>query len=141
MGSVDPTPDMLADFAALPSGGSITMLNLLRFRDRADYTAHPDETPCDGRQAYRRYLDGVMPLVEAIGGSIVFAGAYVGRVIAPPDEHWDDLLVVTYPERAQFIGVLTSEEYRSVSFHRSAALMDSRLIGFDGAPSFMAAST
>ena len=53
------------------------MLNLLRFRDRADYTAFPDLAPegsITGAQAYALYFDHTLPYLEAVGGSVEFVG-------------------------------------------------------------------
>lgn len=120
-------------------GGPISMLNLLRFREQADYSGHPEQAPCSGRDAYRRYLELAMPIVEAAGGRIVFMGTCLGKLIAPDDEHWDDLLLLDYPTRKPFLEALRSAPYRAVAFHRSAALLDSRLVGFrGGVTSFMA---
>ncbi len=39
--------------------GEVVMLNLLRFREIADYTENPDLTPAEpisGREAYQKYI-------------------------------------------------------------------------------------
>ena len=40
--------------------GEVTMLNLLRFRDVADYSANPElmpNKPISGAEAYQKYID------------------------------------------------------------------------------------
>lgn len=49
-------------------------------------------------------------------------------LIAPPGEHWDQLLLVRYPSAAAFLAMLADPEYQAATVHRSAALADSRLI-------------
>lgn len=142
MRTVDFQPDLVDAFRALPDdGGPVSMLNLLRFRERADYTGHPEQAPCSGREAYGRYMELALPIVESAAGSIVFMGTCFGRLIAPEDEHWDDMLLLEYPTRGPFIEAVTSERYGEISFHRTAALLDSRIIGFNGGrSSFMPAA-
>lgn len=50
-------------------------------------------------------------------------------LIAPPEEEWDDLLLVSYPSKEAFLAMLSDREYQAAAEHRSAALADSRLIG------------
>lgn len=110
------------------ASGPVTMLNLLRYRERADYADHPDEAPCSGREAYRRYGSLVIPYLQASGGRVVFAGASGAALIGPESESWDDVLLVEYPSLQGFRQMLESDRYRSFAHHRTAALQDSRLI-------------
>ena len=49
-------------------------------------------------------------------------------VIAPDTEEWDETVLVQYPSREAFLGMIESEAYLAISPHRTAALLDSRLI-------------
>ena len=122
-----PSEEQLAAFAA-GGDGEITMLNLLRYRDEADYSERPDETPCSGREAYQRYAAVALECVGKAGGRLVFAGAAAATVIGPADEQWDDVLLVAYPDRAAMMAMLESDEYQACTYHRTAALSDSRLV-------------
>jgi uncharacterized protein (DUF1330 family) len=124
--------DALIDaFDALPDDGSpLLMLNLLRFRERADYTGFPDEPARSGVEAYRVYIGLAMPIVENAAGRIVMMGKQLATLIAPNEERWDDMLLLEYPKRKPFIEAMRCEAYRKVSYHRTAALLDSRLIAF-----------
>ena len=60
MPSIDPTPAQLEELAerAATLTGPIRMVNLLRFREIADYGGLPDpgsEGPSTGAEAYGRY--------------------------------------------------------------------------------------
>lgn len=80
-----------------------------------------------------------MPIVEAAAGRMVFMGTCFGNLLIAEGERWDDMLLLEYPKRGPFIEALGSERYSRIAFHRSAALLDSRLIGFrGGAASFLA---
>lgn len=115
-------------FTGEPDDGPIVMINLLRFRERAEYPAGFDATPCSGEEAYARYAEAVFPLLRARGAKLVWRGRADGVLIGPADESWDDALLVEYPERSVFVGMVTSPEYRAILPHRNAALADSRLI-------------
>ena len=110
----------------------VVMLNLLKFRPTADYSDHPDETPCSGEEAYQRYSALASPCVESVGGRLVYSGKSEAPVIGPVDEKWDKVLLVEYPSIAAFQEMGFSDEYRSVAYHRTAALEDSRLIPIIG---------
>lgn len=121
--------DNIRNIARTAGDGPVIMINMLRFRDWAMYEPGCDATPCSGRDAYfERYAVVSTPLVMASGASIFWLGSVVGHVLAPPKEHWDDILLVQYPSFRALQGLLGTPEYQAVVFHRSAALRDSRLI-------------
>ena len=70
---LDPTDESVGELLQRGISGPITMLNLLRFRDWADYTNFPEAAPpnpISGRDAYDRYISHTMPFLTATGGSI-----------------------------------------------------------------------
>lgn len=126
MATVNPTREQIERFAReAPDDAPIVMLNLLRFRERADY---PDGAPLSGRKAYGRYSKAVMPLLWEVGGQPLWMGKARAGVIAPEGEAWDEVLLVHYPSRRAFVRMVTSEPYQRILHHRTAALADSRLI-------------
>ena len=128
MGTVNPTLDDIQRFAReTPDDAPIVMLNLLRFRDRADYGAAPGGG-VTGRKAYGRYSKAVLPLLFEVGGLPLWMGNARASVIAPEGESWDEVVLVHYPSRAAFVRMVTSEAYQAIMHHRTAALSDSRLI-------------
>ena len=111
--------------------GPIVMLNLLRFRDVADYSACSalaPPSPISGIDAYRRYLELARPFVEGVGGELTFLGCGGPALIGPPDERWDAVLLVRHRGVAEFMAFATNEGYRNIAGHRMAALGDSRLV-------------
>lgn len=133
-GHIEPTPAQLEQFIADDPGGSPVMLNLLRYREVADYSDSPEldpGEPISGREAYQRYSAGVLPILAALGGGIELFGACTGTLIGPDDEAWDDIALVRYPSTPAFVQMVTSAEYQAIQGHRSAALADSRLIRTD----------
>ena len=128
MPSIEPSPEQLTRLLAGSDEGAIVMINLLRFRDRAQYPAGFVAEPCSGREAYQRYGMHVLPMLHDVGGKILWSGAAKMVVIGPSDESWDEAVLVQYPSRAAFISMVTSEPYQKIVDHRTAALADSRLI-------------
>ncbi|MGD9664647.1 MAG: DUF1330 domain-containing protein [Novosphingobium sp.] len=114
----------------LPAETPIFMLNLLKFRDVADYGDNPQGFgPCSGHDAYfARYAPVATKRVQELGGEVVWAGEALASFIAPPEEEWDTMLLVRYPDKAAFLALAETPEYQDVLVHRTAALLDSRLI-------------
>jgi uncharacterized protein (DUF1330 family) len=104
------------------------MINLLRYREMADYPAEFPAEPCSGREAYQRYAAVAVEQVVAVGGKVLWAGNVTACVISPDSEEWDDVVLVQYPSRAAFLQMLSDAKYQAVVPHRAAALADSRLI-------------
>lgn len=127
MASIELQPGALeAALQKIPSGVAVTMLNLLRFRDRAYY---PDaDSVISGREAYAVYSREAIQHVTAIGGEVVIHTNTLATLIAPPDETWDLMLLVRYPSIEKFAAMISNPAYQQIAKHRTAALADSRLI-------------
>jgi len=59
---------------------------------------------------------------------VIWQGDAKHAFIAPPDEQWDEVLLVEYPSKDAFLAMLKSPGYQAITFHRTAALEDARLI-------------
>jgi hypothetical protein len=107
------------------------MLNLLRFREEADYAAFPERAPSQpisGRDAYDRYVRHTIPFREESGGSVsVFAtgGHYF---VGPTEERWDLAMLISQASLADFFAFASNTAYLAGIGHRTAALEDSRLL-------------
>ncbi|HKJ23298.1 MAG TPA: DUF1330 domain-containing protein [Myxococcota bacterium] len=132
MVAIHPSEAQLQAFLAGPEDGPIVMINLLRWRERAEYPAGTSEPPCSGQEAYGRYSEGVTPLLAAAGGRPVWIGLGRATLIAPDGETWDQAILVEYPSRKAFLEMTTSADYQAIAHHRTAALADSRLIATSG---------
>ncbi|MCW8126177.1 DUF1330 domain-containing protein [Microbulbifer halophilus] len=127
MKTIDPNPDRFAELQEeLPQGQPVVMLNLLRFREQADYKN--GEPACSGREAYRRYGEKAVAHLQGVGAKLVWHGNAKASVIAPPDEQWDEILLVRYPSVEKFVEMVTDPDYRELAKHRTAALEDARLV-------------
>ena len=111
--------------------GPIVMLNMLRFREIADYLAHPELEPnqaISGRRAYGLYSDNTLPLLEAAGGELIFSGSGDSYLIGPAAAHWDLVLLVRHRSLQDFMAFARNPAYLAGMGHRTAALSDSRLL-------------
>ncbi len=107
------------------------MLNLLRFREVADYSESPELAPdgeISGAEAYERYADAVMPLLERAGSELLYRGDGGPSLIGPAEERWDLVLLVKHASISEFMSFATDEDYLAIAGHRTAALEDSRLV-------------
>ena len=129
---IEPTPEALQAFQeSFPADTPVVMLNLLRFREQADYAEAAGADPCSGAEAYSRYGAGVVPLIGEAGGELVWQGRPAAMVIGPTDKDWHLMVLVRYPSKDAFLAMVSSESYRAIAFHRTAALLDSRLIAHE----------
>ena len=111
--------------------GEIVMLNLLRFRDVADYSANPElmpNEPISGAEAYQKYIDHTLPLLRESGGDLVFLGKGGRYLIGPREEQWDLVTLARQNSLSDFIAFSSNKEYLAGMGHRTAALEDSRLL-------------
>ncbi len=124
---VYPTFEQIVPLAQDPTPGPIAMVNLLKFRDRAQYRdGRPDDI--SGREAYMRYIAEMVPIVTAAGGRILFSGDVKQLVIGETEELWDAVGIAEYPSRAEFHRIATSPEVQAIGVHREAGLAGQLLI-------------
>lgn len=128
---IDPTHEAFEAFKTLPRDQPIHMLNLLFYRDNAEYPDDHDNARkgWTGREAYREYGKTSGPIFQRVGGSIVWRGAFQ-TLLTGPDREWHDGFVAHYPNAAAFLEMITDSEYQKAVVNRQAAVEDSRLIRF-----------
>jgi hypothetical protein len=94
-------------------GGGVTMLNLIKFRERS-----LDGNGC-GRDAYQRYSKVAVRLIEERGGSVIWVGSVDHPALHEGgDVEWDVAQLVFYPSRAAFIDMITCREYKDANVDR-----------------------
>jgi uncharacterized protein (DUF1330 family) len=125
--AVYPTPEQIDALRKDPSTEPIVMLNLLKFRDKAQY---PDgrKTDLSGMQAYMLYGEAMRKVVEREGGKFVFLGAVKYLTIGVVDQLWDIAAMVEYPSPSAFAKIATSPEVGEIGVHRAAGLEGQLLI-------------
>lgn len=129
---IDPSRANFEAFKALPRDEPIHMLNLLLYRDLAEYPEgheHHDKG-WTGRRAYEEYGATSGPIFRRVGGSIVWRGAFQTMVTGPEERAWHDGFVAQYPNSGAFFEMIKDPDYQLAVVNRTAALVDSRLIRF-----------
>ena len=128
---LEPTQESGRDFMMRGIEGEVVMLNLLRFREVADYSATPDlepDAPISGAEAYQLYVDHTLPHLRESGGDVEFMGEGGSFLIGPADEQWDMVLLVRHKNVQTFMSFASNEAYLGGMGHRLAAISDSRLL-------------
>ena len=122
---INPTKEQFAAFQALPDEGPIHMLNLVRLREHAVYE---DGRRATGAEAYKAYARESGPVFERLGGRQHWIGRFDCVLIGPEDERWDLVFIAEYPNPAAFAAMIRDSDYREAVKHRTAAVVESRLI-------------
>jgi len=111
--------------------GGMVMLNLLRFREIADYSVSPElapASPISGAEAFDRYIRHTLPFLQQSGGELLLLGAGGSFLIGPEDETWDMAMLVRQSSVASFLAFASHDAYLAGIGHRTAAVEDSRLL-------------
>ncbi len=128
---IEPSHEAVAEFMGDQHQGPVVMLNLLRFRDVADYSRHQElapPSPISGKKAYGMYSTHTIPILQRVGGAVLFQGSARNFLIGPTDERWDSVLLVRYENAGAFLALTRDREYLKGVGHRTASLADSRLL-------------
>jgi uncharacterized protein (DUF1330 family) len=119
--AVFPGQQQAMDFFGGPEDGPFVMVNLLRFKSKAEYEDGSD-AHLSGAEAYARYGVEVTRLVEGLGGRIVYSGAVTGLLLGEVEDLWDMVALAKYPSLAAFRAMATSPEMQAIEHHRKAGL-------------------
>ena len=128
---LEPSQEAGAKLFSKQIKGEIYMLNLLRFKETADYTAFPLLAPLQsvsGQQAFNSYIKHTMPFLKESGGEIVFMGTCSDFFIGPRDEKWDFVMLIKQQSLQSFLAFASNPAYIKILGHREAAIVDSRLL-------------
>lgn len=122
-----PTGEQIQGLLDLGGDTPIVMLNLLKFRETAEYE-DASEPAVSGREAYMRYGQPMSAIVQANGGKMLFMAKVDAMAIGVVEEVWDTVALVEYPSRAAFVAIATSPEVQKLGHHRAAGLAGQLLI-------------
>jgi uncharacterized protein (DUF1330 family) len=108
-------------------GQPIYMLNLLKFREAAQY-ADGRECELTGREAYTLYGRAMSKLVADAGGKLIYSGRMRGVLIGVVDGDWDAVAIMMYPSFKAMSAITSSPGYADIHVHREAGLEGQVLI-------------
>ena len=104
--------------------GPVWMVNLMRYRERADY-ADGRDTDLSGREADDTYAP--VDELAAVGAEIVFVGDVETQLLGQPT--WDRVAVVKYPTRRSFIELQSVPGFAERHAHKEAGMEQTIVIG------------
>lgn len=131
---VYPNKEQIQGFLEPGSGGPICMVNLLKFKIKAEYE-DGRETDLTGREAYELYETGVKKILQGIGGGISFEGYVERLMLGEVEELWDVVALAVWPSRQVMFEVMQSPEMQEIGVHRTAGLagqLNIETTGFSG---------
>lgn len=123
---IDPTRDQVRNLRDHGRDGPVVMMNLLKFRQQAEYPAEMDVAPCSGESAYARYQHAFAVAMGAVSqAEVLYDGpceqVFIGQAGTEAAD-WDKLLLVRYPTRQHFLAMMADDSYRDALVHRYAGL-------------------
>jgi hypothetical protein len=137
---LEPTQEAGRAFVMRRMTGHVVMLNLLRFRETADYSATPHLAPAaaiTGAAAFQRYIAHTLPHLRETGGDVLFLGAGGPFFIGPSSERWDVAMLVRQHSVESFMAFAVHDAYLAGMGHRTAAVEDSRLLPLSDVPAVL----
>ena len=119
--AVIPNEEQMAGFLEGDTETPIKMVNLLKFKDKADYK-DGRQTSLSGKEAYQIYSDEVQGHLEKVGGQSIFFGEVKRLMLGEVEELWDWVAIAEYPSRKAMLEMVMDSEYQKSEEHRSAGL-------------------
>ena len=115
-----PNWEMLGRWLRLPpeDDGPFWALNLMKYRDVADYGDAGTAEPRSGRDADDDYAP-LGPLA-AVGAMVAFHGDVVAQPLGAP--RWDRVGIVRYPTRAAFFAMQQRDDFKRQHVHKEAGM-------------------
>ena len=118
---VIPNEEQITGFLENPEIGPISMVNLLKYKDKAIYEDGRD-TNLTGEEAYKLYASEVINFVEKYGGEFIFAGKVSRLMLGEVDDLWDAVAIAKYPNRKAMLDMTMDPGYQKIHVHRDAGL-------------------
>jgi uncharacterized protein (DUF1330 family) len=116
MSAIRPNKAQFVELMEAPDDGPVVMLNLLKFKTRAN------GTDGSGASEYAKYGDAAIEMVEARGGKVLWMGRADQILIGDPAQDWDSVALVQYPSRKDFVEMVSTPEYEQAHEHRESGL-------------------
>ena len=113
-----PTPEQLRAVLSGPPDQPVIMINLLRFKPKADA---PNDT-VSGEDAYRRYAEKMIAFVESKGGRVIWSGRVDSQLIGEGGDVFHMVGLVEYPSRKAFVEIATDPYVQEIGVHRASGL-------------------
>ncbi len=118
---VMPNEKQMEEFLDEGHDEPIFMVNLLKFKDRAEY---PDkrESNLSGKEAYAIYSKEVVGHLEKVGGKPIFGSEVTRLMLGEVEDLWDQVAIAMYPNRKAMLKMISDPDYIKSAQHRVAGL-------------------
>jgi len=116
-----PNAKQMAGFLLGDTKTAIHMVNLLKFKDKAEYK-DGRQTDLTGQEAYQIYAKEVQGHLQKVGGKLIFSGQVSRLMLGEVEELWDWIAIAEYPSRKAMRSMIMDKDYRKSEEHRSAGL-------------------
>ncbi len=118
---VFPNREQIEGFLAPGQDSPIYMLNLLKFKEKAEYSDGRD-TGLTGAEAYAVYSAEVAGHLATVGGRPMFAAKVQRLMLGEVEDLWDTAAIAMYPSRKAMMDMMSSPDYQASAVHRTAGL-------------------
>ena len=118
---VVPNAEQMKGFLEPGNDKPIYMLNLLKFKDKAEY-ADGRASELSGAEAYGIYAQEVVGHLAKVGGAPMFSAQVERLMLGEVEELWDAVAIAEYPNRTAMITMFTNQDYLQSHLHRTAGL-------------------
>jgi uncharacterized protein (DUF1330 family) len=116
-----PSKEQMAGFLEGDNETPIAMVNLLKFKENAEYEDGRD-TDLSGRDAYAIYGLEVVEHLKKVGGTFVFSGSVSRLMLGEVEDLWDAVAIARYPSRKAMLEMMMDPDYQESEKHRAAGL-------------------
>lgn len=118
---VMPNEKQMEEFLEEGHDEPIFMVNLLKFKDRAEY---PDkrESNLSGKEAFAIYSKEVVGHLEKVGGKPIFGSEVTRLMLGEVEDLWDQVAIAMYPNRKAMLKMISNPDYIKSAQHRVAGL-------------------
>lgn len=120
--TVAPNKEQMAGFFEGDINSPISMVNLLKFKEKAEYEDGRDND-LSGKEAYMIYGIEVQEHLKKVGGEMVFGGEISRLMLGEVEDLWDNVAVARYPSRTAMLEMMMDPDYQESEKHRSAGLL------------------
>jgi len=138
--SVYPTKEQMDGFLEGDDNSPISMVNLLKFKDKAEYEDGRDTNLTGaeayaiygkevvkhlksvGAEAYAIYGKEVVKHLKSVGAEWIYSGDVTRLMLGDIEELWDMVAIARYPSKKAMLDMIMSPEYIESSIHRTAGL-------------------
>ncbi len=118
---VVPSEAQIAGFLEGDEDSPIHMVNLLKFKEKAEYEDGRD-SDLSGAEAYAIYGAEVQAHIAKVGGTGIFSGRVSRLMLGEVEDLWDMVAIVMYPNKKAMFDMISDPAYAESAKHRSAGL-------------------